>query len=234
LFAISIPVVNSMDNSIALFPVLDIAGVEGAFIIDKSSNLIALNCKPIFSPDLVQRAAIRISTLFTALGEYLRPAHEVILSFEHFQVIVRRREELLIAVIVQGQVNQVALKLACNVAVKKIQEQAAAPVRPATAPAIAPRPVPAARPTPAAPAPAPVRRPSPPAKSSGIWGESIQPTTQQQKEQQCYKRSSKTPSAWFSSRSPRRLCSSSWNETMFPSASARFSRSLQPISRLRP
>ena len=158
-----------MDTSPLLFPVLDLAGVEGAFVLDRNSRVLAFNTKSLFTHDLVQNAAVRVATLFSALGDYLRPAQEVALSFEHFQLIVRQRDGLLIAVIVQGPVNQVALKLACNVAVKKLQEAATAPIRPNPTPGLSRPAAPPMRPAPATPPVPPARRPPPP-KSSGIWG----------------------------------------------------------------
>ncbi|MFN7139472.1 MAG: hypothetical protein ACK4UN_09045 [Limisphaerales bacterium] len=152
-----------MENSSYLFPILDIAGVDGAFVLHQSGRLLGWNCKPAFGTELLQGAATRIATLFGALSEYLRPAQELTLVFDHYQLVVRARDQLMIAVLVEGETNQVALKLACNLALKRFQDSI-------TGPPPAMRPATGSQRPPASGSVQPGPVPGKPKRSSGIWG----------------------------------------------------------------
>jgi hypothetical protein len=166
-----------MENTTQLAPLMEVNGVEVVFALDQSGKLIATHGSSIFTPDVLQRASTRIVTLMGALSEYLRPAQDATLVYEHHLIILRRRDDLTLAVLAQNTVNQVALKLAGNLCLKRLAEPVAKPTpMPPLAPATSKPAVTAARPAGVFQAPArPQASPgpksnTPPKRGGGIWG----------------------------------------------------------------
>jgi len=124
----------------------DVQGIEGSFVCNESGAPLALELPPIFTPELIGEASPRIARL----GETFESAgvdfETCVLKYGEFMVYVRRLLKGFLCVITQGGVNSPALKMAVNLAQRRLSaelrslpaEAAGAPPAAASSPAPAP------------------------------------------------------------------------------------------------
>jgi len=101
----------------------DVQGIEGSFVCNESGSPLALELPPIFTPELIGEASPRIARL----GETFESAgvdfETCVLRFGDFMVYVRRLLKGFLCVITQGTVNSPALKMAVNLAQRRLSAE---------------------------------------------------------------------------------------------------------------
>lgn len=133
----------------------DIPGVVGSFVLNPQGALLAKEMPSIYPGEIFPEMGRRLVSVGEVLEQQTASFQEILLKFEGSWLFVRRTAQCLLSVLVSETVNYPALRMATNVALKRISDQLLAQ------PAI-PLPV-ASAPEPVAPAPAATAVPAAPA-----------------------------------------------------------------------
>lgn len=140
----------------------DIPGVVGSFVFDLQGALLAKEMPSIYPGEIFPEMGRRLVSVGEVLEQQTTSFQELLLKFEGSWLFVRRTAQCLLSVLVSESVNYPALRMATNVALKRINDHILAHPAGVT-PAAAPEPEPAAAAATPVAAPAPVEAPAPPA-----------------------------------------------------------------------
>jgi predicted regulator of Ras-like GTPase activity (Roadblock/LC7/MglB family) len=141
----------------------DIPGVVGSFVLNPQGALLAKEMPSIYPGEIFPEMGRRLVSVGEVLEQQTTSFQELLLKFEGSWLFVRRTTQCLLSVLVSETVNYPALRMATNVALKRINDQLLA--QPATPLPVAPVP----EPVPAAVAPAAPVVPAAPAKPRRMW-----------------------------------------------------------------
>ena len=127
-----------------LTSLLDIGGVVGSFALRSDGSLLAREMPSVYPDELFPEIGRRLAGVSEALDLQMRPFQDLLLKFEGYSVFVRRTGNLFLSILAEESVNLPALKMASNVALRRLDERASANPEPAPAalraPASEPRP----------------------------------------------------------------------------------------------
>ncbi len=129
----------------------DVQGIEGSFVVGESGNLLAREMPAIFTDDLVCEATPRIARLAETFQSAAVDFETCVLRFADHLLYIRRLVKGSLCVLTRGDVNTPALKMAVNLAQRRLSTE----MRNLTPEALL-----QARPIPATPSPAPAAGPA--------------------------------------------------------------------------
>lgn len=115
------------NSSSALNSLRDIEGVYGSFVLDASGALIARDLPPVFDDSTLIGTGARILRLWDVVSED-SPSEYAMVEFAEYSMFIRRAGAGCLCVIMPGQVNVLALRVASQW-VARTFEVAAAPGR---------------------------------------------------------------------------------------------------------
>jgi predicted regulator of Ras-like GTPase activity (Roadblock/LC7/MglB family) len=152
----------------------DIPGVVGSFVLSPSGALLAKEMPKVYPDAIFPDLGRRLVSVGEVLDGQTGSFQELLLKFEGSWVFIRRTTRCLLSVLVSDTVNHPALRMATNVALKRVTEEIEANpaiIANASVTISEPEPEPVAAPAPA-PAPAAVAAPAAqpePAKRRRMW-----------------------------------------------------------------
>jgi len=114
-----------------LAPLREVPGVEGVFVLAMSGGVVSRDARLWIGEEALTSVAARIATLFEAVNDNFDDVGELTLAFDPFTLALRRLQPFILAALVRPTVNGEAVRMASNIALRQLQQRAAAPPPPA-------------------------------------------------------------------------------------------------------
>jgi predicted regulator of Ras-like GTPase activity (Roadblock/LC7/MglB family) len=137
----------------ALQSMRDVPGVQGSFVISDFGRLLARDMPAMFGDDILGEAGPRALRLRETLSYGGQEMQTCTLRYAEFYVFLRPLRDGLLCVLTATEINVAVMKMAMNLAIRRLNVLFDAPADDTVAAAVTP-PWPARRPTPVAPLPA--------------------------------------------------------------------------------
>ena len=126
----------------------DIPGVVGSFVLNDKGTLVSREMPAIYPDDIYPEMGRRLVGVYEAIALQVASLGDLVLKFEGSSFLCRRTAQCFLGILTTEAVNFPALKMATNVALKRIEEQVAS-MPPLLAEKSAPAPAPVEAPAPA-------------------------------------------------------------------------------------
>jgi predicted regulator of Ras-like GTPase activity (Roadblock/LC7/MglB family) len=113
----------------------DIPGVVGSFVLADQGALLCREMPAIYPDELFSELARRLVGVKEAVETQASPFSDLLLKFDAFWIVSRRASQCTLSILTTQSVNYPALRMATNVALKRIEEKIASGEVTLTAPA---------------------------------------------------------------------------------------------------
>jgi predicted regulator of Ras-like GTPase activity (Roadblock/LC7/MglB family) len=111
-----------IDTEQALTSLLDVAGVEGSFLVNSAGDLAARSM-PAAAEEVLDEATARLSRLRQAFAVSGKQLDFCIVRFANYKLCLKSSEVGIICVLTRPSVNLAALRLALRAILEKIEDR---------------------------------------------------------------------------------------------------------------
>lgn len=103
----------------------DIPGVVGSFVLNDKGALVSREMPAIYPDDIFPEMGRRLVGVYEAIAAQASAMGDLVLKFEDHWFLCRRTAQCFLGILMADSVNFPALKMATNVALKRLDEKVA-------------------------------------------------------------------------------------------------------------